>query len=571
MVFKPALDFICKINNFTNPIYPSLPIIYTLTTILFIILGIAGVIAFAFGVKFKNLARNVYAFVHFITTFFSMLIIFNITYCSLNIPNNPEAMNTLMSKFDYSSVIRKANRPKFGGSAIPIKEGGGEDALTKEENTIKSKLLKIITRVIDFINNLLENNGVPIIIGQVICTSLIVVVYTFMSCIFRGISKAGYEMHCVNSNQTFIIPIWSTLIDFIMHLFLFISSFTLVFYLILKMAKDGFSAITSGFGLKPCNSSNKQASMQDVMNNLADKIDHPDIQQGLIEFNYIMNEWPVMRAIFIITLSYYLSQLFLRWLEDIISSNIVLLTSWQQRKTECSDEEDKERKTSMDRTFILVCNIVLFIIIVLLVLLLLVLHLYVGFSLLPKVLGEFPKIYIPATTVVSLPLTYESVKQTISKVSNGKVNVDKMENQLFRQLSKFTDSNGELDINKMNTIVEDMFAANQSFNNYSPITKSKPKILSEEEKIKQRQLKIERDERIAKERSDWDMDQASLQARASKKNINSTPTSSASPPTASPPPSSPPIDPVPTPEPPPVPTPEPSPASTPEPPPVPSK
>ena len=479
MVFKPALDYICKINNFTNPIYPFLPILYTATTILFIILGIAGVIAFASGVKFKNLARNVYAFVHFITTFFSMLIIFNITYCSLNIPNNPEAMNTLLSKFDYKDVIRKANRPKFGGNAIPIKEDGGEAALTKEENTIKSNILKIITRVIDFINNLLENNSVPIIIGQVICTILIVVVYTFMSCIFRGISKAGYEMHCVNSNQTFIIPIWSTLIDFIMHLFLLISSFTLVFYLILKMAKDGFSAIISGFGLKPNNSSNKQESIQDVMNNLAGKIDHPDIQQGLIEFNYIMNEWPVMRAIFIITLSYYLSQLFIRWLEDIISSNIVLLTSWQQRKTECSDEEDKEKKTSMDRTFILVCNIVLFIIIVIIVLLLVVGHIYLA-SGISEVLGKFPKIYNPATTIVSLPLTHESIKTAVSKVSNGKVNVEKMENQLFRKLYKFTDSNGELDSNKINTIVEEMVTdimgnANQSFNKYSPITRSKVK------------------------------------------------------------------------------------------------
>ena len=526
MVFKPALDYICKINNFTNPIYPFLPILYTATTILFIILGIAGVIAFASGVKFKNLARNVYAFVHFITTFFSMLIIFNITYCSLNIPNNPEAMKTLLSKFDYKDVIRKANRPKFGGTNnVPI----------NKENTIKSNALKIITRVIDFINNLLENNSVPIIIGQVICTCLIVVVFTFMSCIFRGISKAGYEMHCVNSNQTFIIPIWSTLIDFIMHLFLLISSFTLVFYLILKMAKDGFSAITSGFGLKPNNSSNKQASIQDVMNNLAGKIDHPDIQQGLIEFNYIMNEWPVMRAIFIITLSYYLSQLFIRWLEDIISSNIVLLTSWQQRKTECSDEEDKEKKTSMDRTFILVCNIVLFIIIVIIVLLLVVGHIYLA-SGISEVLGIFPKNYNPATTIVSLPLTYESIKETVSKVSNGKVNVEEKENQLFRKLDSFTDSYGELDSNKINTIVKEMVTdimgnANQSFNKYSPITRSK---------VKRR-------------------------GQDAPQQVSAYQTES------SPPPASPPIDPVPTPEPPPVPTPEPPPAPTPEPPPVPSK
>ena len=70
MVFKPVLDFVCKINNITNPIYPFLPNIYTILTIIFIILGIVGIIAFANGNKFKNLARTVYGFVHFITTFF---------------------------------------------------------------------------------------------------------------------------------------------------------------------------------------------------------------------------------------------------------------------------------------------------------------------------------------------------------------------------------------------------------------------------------------------------------------------------------------------------------------------
>ena len=565
MVFKPLLDFICSINKITNPIYPYLPIIYTVTTIIFIILGIAGIIAFAMGNKFKNLARNVYAFVHFITTFLSMLIIFNFTYCSLDIPNNHQGMDKLMSKIDYSSVIRKSKGPKSGGSATPI----------KEENNTKDTILKMITKVFDFINNLLENNGVPIIIAQVFCTSIIVIIYTFMSCIFRGIAKAGYEMHCADSNQTFLIPLWSTLVDFFMHLFLFISSVAVIFYLILKMAKDGFTALTSGFGLKSCNANTKPTTVQDAMNSLGDNIDHPDIQQGLIELSYIMNDWPVMRAIFVITLSYYLSQLFLRWLEDIISSNIVLLTSWQKRKTECSDEEDKEKKTSMDRTFILVCNIWLFVQIVIITIVLLVVHIYF-FSVIPKVLNEVPKLYIPATTIVSLPLTYESVKQTISKVSNGKVNVDKMENQLFRQLSKVKNTNGELDFNTISKMFEDMNDTGQSFNMYTPITKSKPKILSKEEKIKQRQLEIESKERTAKERSEWDMDEDSLlKQRAAKNKISSTPTPApTTAPTIAPttvpvPAPTPAPTPVPTPEPPPAPAPVPAP--TPEPPPAPSK
>jgi hypothetical protein len=48
-------------------------------------------------------------------------------------------------------------------------------------------------------------------------------------------------------------------------------------------------------------------------------------------------------------------------IEDIISNNIVLLTRWQKRETECSDEPNKESKTSMERGFILFCNIVILI------------------------------------------------------------------------------------------------------------------------------------------------------------------------------------------------------------------
>jgi hypothetical protein len=339
----------------------------------------------------------------------------------------------------------------------------------------------MIAKVFDFINNLLENNNLPIIIVQVLCTFIIVILCTFMSAIFSGISKAGYEMHCADSDQVFGIPFLALLVDIFMYLFLAISSIAVVFYFILKMAKDGLNSIAMGFGLKSCNT--KPVNMKDIMNTIGEKIGNPDMQQYFIELNYVMNEWPIMRATFIITLSYYLSQLFLRWIEDIISSNIVLLANWQKKKTECSDEENKETKTSMDRTFILVCNIYLFVQIVIITLALLCVHI-AGFTIIPRALGYIPEIYIPAVATLSVPLTYESVKNTISKVSNGQVNVEDMETKAFKALSKVTDDNGEIDFDNISKKFEGMFEGTNTFiqspfDIMTPVTK---RIISEEER-----------------------------------------------------------------------------------------
>jgi len=108
MGYKSTFDFICGINKTTNSIFALLPLIYSIITIIFIILGIAGVIAFGLGYKFKNAARNVYGLVHLITTFICMLITFNLTYCSLVIPSSSVNVDKGVSKFDYSSPIRKS-------------------------------------------------------------------------------------------------------------------------------------------------------------------------------------------------------------------------------------------------------------------------------------------------------------------------------------------------------------------------------------------------------------------------------------------------------------------------------
>ena len=407
MVFKLVLDFICGINKITNNIYSILPLIYSVITIIFIILGIAGVIAFAFGFKFKNFARDFYGFIHLMTTFICMLIIFNLTYCSVIFPNNTKGKDEgEVPPENSNSFIHKSIKP------------------------IKDNILKVITKVLDFINNLLDNISVPLIVVQVVCTTIIVLITTIMSAIFSGISKACYQMHCSDSNQVFYIPWWGKLVDFFMHLLLFISSIFVVFYFIFKIIKDGFKAITSGFGLKSSDPNTKQASINNQLNNI-----HPKVNEAFTKLNYAMNEWPMIRATFVISLSYYIIQLILRWFEDIISNNIVLLTSWQKRQTECGDEANNETIMKVERIFILVCNILLFILIVVITLVLLFINTWLC-AIVINVLKIGPRIYIPASAALSAPVSLESIKKTIHKVSNGKINVENMEHKAYELLSK---------------------------------------------------------------------------------------------------------------------------------------
>jgi len=478
MGFKSVLDFICGISKSTKFIFTLLPVLYSIITIIFIILGIVGVIAFGLGNKFKNLARNVYGLIHLITTFISMLVIFNVTYCSMVIQSNTEGAdnvaNKVASKFTMPSSIAKFSGPNLGGGGIG------------------SNIKKMITKIFDFINNLLENNSLPFIIVQVLCTSIIVIIITFMSSIFKGISKAGYDMHCTDSNQVFDIPGWGKIVDFFMHLFLIISSIAVIFYFILRLVKDGFGAMTSGFGLKSCDT--KPMTIQDAITSATKSIDDPDAQQAIIELTYALQEWPIMRAIFVMTLSYYIIHLFLRWFEDVISNNIVLLSSWQKRETECSDEPNKESKTNMERGFVLFCNILLFILLVVITLALVVAHLYFN-PIIRKGIGEVIKHYTPAAATLSVPLTADSVKTAISRITDGKVNVNRIEQQVTRALRDATDSDGKINVDaiKLDSALEGTDDTNSGIpinpSKITTITKSeikhrpqdKPRFRNEEE------------------------------------------------------------------------------------------
>ena len=401
---RGVFDGVCVVSKFFSFLYPSLPLFYTVLTVIFMILGIVGIIAFAAGKKFKNLARTIYAFVYLITSFFNMLIIFSATFCSLILPTVKKPDVSPAEQSQMASPITKMRSMIGGGRSYPI-------------------ITKILTKVFDLINSIIDNNNSPFIIAQVLCTCLIVVVTSFMSVIFSGISKAGYEMHCIESKQVFSVPWYGKIIDFFMHLLLVISSIFLVLYSIMKLIMNTISTIGSLVKSK----ADKTGPSKEVMKSMGlDK--NADVSQAINDVGMFMNEWPVMRAAFIISLSYYLSQLFLEMFQNVISNNIVLLTRWQTRETECSDEPKKESKVAMERGFILFCNIVLFIILCIISIGLVVVNIWFR-PIISKGLEMVHKLYPTASAQISVPLTVEGVVAVGKKISRSvgvRVDIDGM-------------------------------------------------------------------------------------------------------------------------------------------------
>jgi len=251
-----------------------------------------------------------------------------------------------------------------------------------------------------------------------------------------------------------------------MYLLLIISSVFLVLYFVFKMGKDAFTTVTAGFGLKPSEDNKKSLSIQQVITDMGSKIDNPDVHQAVMETSKIINEWPRMKALFVISLSYYIIQLFLRMIEDIISNNIVLLTRWQKRETECSDEPNKESKTSMEIGFILFCNIIILIATIIVTIIVLIVNFWFFPMIRQAIVLVYDK-YPPIANTINSEITKNSLERAVDGVSNHKMKLEPLINELNSGIATATDSNGTLDIGKL-------FQGNpQDKYNNGAITKSK--------------------------------------------------------------------------------------------------
>jgi hypothetical protein len=404
-----------------NFIYPYLPLINSVVTIIFIILGITGAIMFGMGIKFKNVARNVYSSVHLITTFICMLIIFHLTYCPLVIPTNSEDKNEVPPE-KPSAIQDGGGGLNMFGSKMPI------------PNLPKS-ITNGVSNIFSFINNLVKNNTIPFIIVQVLCVTIIVIVCTLMSAIYGGIAKAGYELHCTASNEVFNIPWWGNLVDFFMHILLIISSIYAIIYFIIKLFTDIFTSIPG--------SSSKSLDTK----NINDKMPS-GVRKRFAKYFNIMNDWPIIRGTFIISLSYYIIQLLLRLFEDFISYIIVSFSNWQKRETECSDEPNKNSKTDMERMITLIINIIIFIVLVIITIALLFINIVYS-PVIIQFLTMGPKFYIPAAVAISGHVDLKSITKIVSQATNGKVNEQKIQEISNKVLATLENSGEKFDLKQM--------------------------------------------------------------------------------------------------------------------------
>lgn len=132
---------------------------------------------------------------------------------------------------------------------------------------------------IKVLGDILDCNGAGIIIIQVILVSIIVIFMFLMSVVSNALSKTYYTMKVreININETPSMSGWAKIVDLIMYISCIISSILLVLFLIIKIFAPNST--------KPFTSS--------------------------------------IQTFFVISIVYYIAQLFLQMLRDVISDNLL--------------------------------------------------------------------------------------------------------------------------------------------------------------------------------------------------------------------------------------------------------
>ena len=142
------------------------------------------------------------------------------------------------------------------------------------------------------ITNIINSNTTGIIIIQTFLVSIIVIFCLLMSVISTSLTRGYYTLKSQDTNQKHKIPWWAKLIDMIMFGYLIIASFFLIIFFILKL-----------FGNDNSHMAVKYKSE--------------------------------LQVFFIIPFVYHISQAILKFIEDIISNNIIsfITPSTEENKT----------------------------------------------------------------------------------------------------------------------------------------------------------------------------------------------------------------------------------------------
>ena len=135
------------------------------------------------------------------------------------------------------------------------------------------------TNSISALGNVINNNTAGIIIIQVILVSIIVIFMFLMSVVSNALSKTYYTIKVreININETPSMSGWAKIVDLIMYIFCIISSILLILFFIVKIGIPNMPV---------------------------------SIKSGIQTF-------------FVISIVYYIAQLFLQMLRDVISDNLL--------------------------------------------------------------------------------------------------------------------------------------------------------------------------------------------------------------------------------------------------------
>ena len=261
-------------------------IIYVLIAIVTIVIVIVGFILMGFFNESltKEQSQTIYSIYHLIVSIIIAILTIGYSYNSEeNIQSKPHCKvddNNTTTLEETSQGIQKKD--------IPIPR-------------TKAALDHLVKPLLESLNCTVINNYVAVFIIQSFIISFVVIISTILLIISSSLAKAYYKLVC--GNDQILIPWWGKLVDMLMHALLILSFLGIIFILLIRGI---CSAYTSE------------------------------------KLEYFKNKYEAMKTVFLISFSYYISQLILIMYEDLIANNISSIGNWENPNKECKDYEKDE-------------------------------------------------------------------------------------------------------------------------------------------------------------------------------------------------------------------------------------
>jgi len=279
-----------KISKFSSVFEKSIvvthffQIIYVLIAIVTIVIAIVGFCFMLFSdIRLtKGQSQTIYSIFHLIVSIIIAILTIGYSYNSeekiQEKPNCTHVDTNAIGK-KYQAIISKT-------TLIPRTE---------------SALVYEVKPLLDPLNCIVIKNYQAVFIIQSFIISFVVIISTILLIISSSLAKAYYKLVC--GNDEIVIPYWGRLVDMLMNLTLFGSFLGIIIIYFIRFIYN------------------------------IHKIEKLEI---------LKNKYEAMKTLFLISFSYYISQLILIMYEDLIANNISSIGNWKNTNKECKDyEKDK--------------------------------------------------------------------------------------------------------------------------------------------------------------------------------------------------------------------------------------